>query len=218
VSAIDDWPQSSRGALPGAPLCFSTFEHFICILFSHSPFLSHCFSSFLLPQVVSPDGRKVRRSQPLPDVNLFDIQMRTVVAENLPANPTIESMEALFGAVGKVNMVRICHPEGANSATQSAREAQAKSKDGPSLLVSTRQHAVVEMGSVELADRACLELTDRQNWRSGLQVRPLVRRQGLRKGASWRPQQGDGDGEGSGTEGEADKVGGCTPIQLSSGK
>lgn len=160
--------------------------------------------------MVSPDGRKVRRSQPLPDVNLFDIQMRTVVAENLPANPTIEGMEALFGAVGKVNMVRICHPESANSATQSAREAQAKSKDGPSLLVSTRQHAVVEMGSVELADRACLELTDRQNWRSGLQVRPLVRRQGLRKGAPGRAQQGEGDGEGSGTEGEANKVGGCT--------
>lgn len=101
-------------------------------------------------------------------------------------------------------MVRICHPEGANSATQSARDAQAKSKDGPSLLVSTRQHALIEMESVELADRACTELTDRQNWRSGLQVRPLVRRQGLRKGGA--PRGGDSEGEGSGTEGEGNKV------------
>ncbi|GAQ78890.1 hypothetical protein KFL_000200420 [Klebsormidium nitens] len=152
--------------------------------------------------VVSSDGKKVRRAQPLPDVNLFDIQMRTVVAENLPSNPTIQGMEALFSQVGKVNMVRICHPEGANSATQSARDAQAKFKDGPSLLVSTRQHALIEMESFELADRACAELTDRQNWRSGLQVRPLVRRQGLRKASAPR---GDSEGEGTGTEGEGHK-------------
>lgn len=48
------------------------------------------------------------------------MQARTVVAENLPADHSIETIEQLFGKVGNVKMVRICHPEAANGANQSA--------------------------------------------------------------------------------------------------
>ena len=47
-------------------------------------------------------------------------QSRTVVAENLPEDHSIESMEQLFGRVGPVKMVRICYPEGANGANSTA--------------------------------------------------------------------------------------------------
>ncbi len=47
-------------------------------------------------------------------------QSRTVVAENLPEDHSIESMEQLFGKVGPVKMVRICYPEGANGANSTA--------------------------------------------------------------------------------------------------
>lgn len=47
-------------------------------------------------------------------------QARTVVAENLPEDHSIESMEQLFRKVGTVKMVRICHPEAANGANQTA--------------------------------------------------------------------------------------------------
>ncbi len=39
--------------------------------------------------VVSEDNKKVRRKMPLPEVDVVDIQRRTVVAENFQDTPTI---------------------------------------------------------------------------------------------------------------------------------
>ena len=47
-------------------------------------------------------------------------QSRTVVAENLPKDHSVESVEELFGKVGPVKMVRICSPEAANGANSTA--------------------------------------------------------------------------------------------------
>jgi La-related protein 7 len=47
-------------------------------------------------------------------------QSRTVVAENLPEDHSLESMEQFFGRVGPVKMVRICSPEAANGANSTA--------------------------------------------------------------------------------------------------
>ena len=47
-------------------------------------------------------------------------QARTVVAENLPKEHSVESVEELFSKVGPVKMVRICSPEGANGANSTA--------------------------------------------------------------------------------------------------
>ncbi|XP_024374414.1 la-related protein 6A isoform X1 [Physcomitrium patens] len=122
--------------------------------------------------VVSEDGKKVRRAHPLPEVDLEEIQARTVVAENLPEDHSIESLEQLFGKVGTVKMVRICSPEAANGAN--ATGAKHPKTD---MLVSNKLHALVEYETVELAEKAVAELTDERNWRSGLRVRLLLRRQ-----------------------------------------
>jgi La-related protein 7 len=48
------------------------------------------------------------------------VQARTVVAENLPIDYSVEKLEELFGKVGSVKMVRICHPETPNGGNQTA--------------------------------------------------------------------------------------------------
>jgi La-related protein 7 len=73
-----------------------------------------------LQLVVSEDGKKVRRLHPLPEIDLEEVQARTVVAENLPIDCSVEKLEELFGKVGSVKMVRICHPEAPNGGNQTA--------------------------------------------------------------------------------------------------
>jgi La-related protein 7 len=131
--------------------------------------------------VVTEDGKKVRRAQPLPEVDLEEVQSRTVVAENLPVDHSVESMEQLFGKVGTVKMVRICSPEAANGANSTA--AKHPKTD---MLVSNKLHALVEYESVELAEKAVAELTDERNWRSGLRVRLLLRRQAFQSKHSYQ--------------------------------
>ena len=46
--------------------------------------------------VVSEDGIRVQRATPLPDIDLEDVQARTVVAENFKTQPTIESVRNVF--------------------------------------------------------------------------------------------------------------------------
>jgi hypothetical protein len=53
-------------------------------------------------------------------VSMVFEQSRTVVAENLPEDHFVESMEQLFGRVGLVKMVRICSLEAANGANSTA--------------------------------------------------------------------------------------------------
>eukprot|EP00271_Cylindrocystis_brebissonii_P001055 TRINITY_DN112_c0_g1_i1.p1 TRINITY_DN112_c0_g1~~TRINITY_DN112_c0_g1_i1.p1 ORF type:complete len:901 (-),score=197.88 TRINITY_DN112_c0_g1_i1:167-2869(-) len=117
--------------------------------------------------VVSDDGKRVRRRTPLPDMDLEEVYGRTVVAENLPAEHSVEAMEKLFSAVGKVKMVRVCQPKAANSANQTKQ-----------MLVSNKLHALVEFETVEEAERAVANLTDASNWRSGLHVRFLGKHAG----------------------------------------
>ncbi|KAL2630536.1 hypothetical protein R1flu_015222 [Riccia fluitans] len=120
--------------------------------------------------VVSEDGKKVRRAQPLPDIDLEEVQSRTVVAENLPEDHSVESIEQLFASVGSVKMVRICQPEAANGANQTA------AKFKTDMVVSNKLHALIEFETVEQAEKAVSALTDERNWRSGLRVRLLLRR------------------------------------------
>ncbi|CAI5470827.1 unnamed protein product [Closterium sp. Yama58-4] len=145
--------------------------------------------------VVGEDGKKVRRAVPLGEVDLEEVQGRTVVAENLPEDHSIPAMEALFAKAGKVKMVRVCKPEAANSANQAATAAAAAAGAGGGagggnsgrhghkqhahhhdLVVTNKLHALVEYESVEEAERAVEMLTDENNWRSGLHVRLLIRK------------------------------------------
>ncbi|XP_002980176.2 la-related protein 6C [Selaginella moellendorffii] len=122
--------------------------------------------------VVSEDGKKVRRAEPLADIDLDEIQGRTVVAENLPEDHSIQSLEKLFGTIGSVKMVRVCEPGSANSVNNAALAKHSKTDR----VVSNKLHALVEYETLEQAEKAVAELTDQRNWRSGLHVRLLLRR------------------------------------------
>ncbi|MCO5574234.1 hypothetical protein L7F22_028016 [Adiantum nelumboides] len=146
--------------------------------------------------VVSADGKKVRRLHSLPPIDLEEIQSRTVVAENLPADHSIESMEQLFRSVGNVKVIRVCEPEASNGTNQtSAKFSKAD------MVVSNKLHALVEYETLEQAERAVAELTDQGNWRRGLHVRLLLRRTN-KHGASKSHKANEG-ADGSGPEDDA---------------
>ncbi|KAL0028664.1 hypothetical protein WJX79_009222 [Trebouxia sp. C0005] len=85
-------------------------------------------------------GHRVRRKEPLPQVDETEVLYRTAIVDNLPDQATIDSLTGMFSAAGKVKM----------------------------------QVAA-----------AVKQLTDSNNWRSGLRVRPLLRH-------AFQPQQPHG--------------------------
>ncbi|GJN24200.1 hypothetical protein PR202_gb11930 [Eleusine coracana subsp. coracana] len=118
--------------------------------------------------VVSEDGKKVRRAQLFTDRHKEELQSRMVVAENLPDDSTRNSLEKIFGIIGIVKNIRICHPQEPSSARSS--------KSDSSALVSNKLHAVIEYETTQQADSAVDKLNDERNWRKGLRVRTVLRR------------------------------------------
>ncbi|CAN6282418.1 unnamed protein product [Urochloa humidicola] len=119
--------------------------------------------------VVSDDGRRVRRAQPFTERHKEEMQSRMVIAENLPDDSTRNSLEKIFGVIGSVKNIRICHPQEPSSARSSRSDANA-------LLVSNKLHALIEYETSQQADRAVDRLNDGRNWRKGLHVRAVLRR------------------------------------------
>ncbi|KAI3990122.1 hypothetical protein MKX01_020919 [Papaver californicum] len=115
--------------------------------------------------VVSDDGKKVKRKHLFTDRDKEDLQARTVVAENLPEDYTHQNLEKIFGVVGSVKTVRICHPQESNV-----------SRPKGDVLISNKLHALVEYETVVQAEKAVEKLNDERNWRKGLRVRLLLRR------------------------------------------
>ncbi|KAI8532865.1 hypothetical protein RHMOL_Rhmol11G0248000 [Rhododendron molle] len=89
---------------------------------------------------------------------------RTVVVENLPEDHSHHNLEKIFGVVGRVKTVRICHPHESNS-----------SRSKVDVLISNKLHALVEYETLEIAEKAVEKLNDERNWRKGLRVRLLLR-------------------------------------------
>ncbi|KAJ1257267.1 hypothetical protein BS78_K129900 [Paspalum vaginatum] len=118
--------------------------------------------------VVSADGKKVRRAQPFTERHKEELQSRMVIAENLPDDSTRNSLEKIFGVIGSVKNIRICHPQEPSSARSSKSDANA--------LVSNKLHAVIEYETSQQAHRAVDKLNDERNWRKGLRVRAVLRR------------------------------------------
>ncbi|OEL29528.1 La-related protein 6C [Dichanthelium oligosanthes] len=118
--------------------------------------------------VVSDDGRKVRRAEPFTERHKEELQSRMVIAENLPDDSTRNSLEKIFGVIGSVKNIRICHPQEPSSARSSKSDANA--------LVSNKLHALIEYETSQQADRAVDKLNDGRNWRKGLRVRAVLRR------------------------------------------
>ncbi|XP_039780555.1 la-related protein 6C-like [Panicum virgatum] len=119
--------------------------------------------------VVSDDGRRVRRAQPFTERHKEELQSRMVIAENLPDDSTRNSLEKIFGVIGSVKNIRICHPQEPSSSRSSKPDANP-------LLVSNKLHALIEYETSQQADRAVDKLNDGRNWRKGLRVRAVLRR------------------------------------------
>ncbi|KAF5727238.1 la-related protein 6C [Tripterygium wilfordii] len=120
------------------------------------------FSSKL---VVTEDGQKVKRKHPFTDKDKEDLQQaRTVVVENLPEDHSHHNLEKIFGVVGSVKNIRICHPKESIS-----------TRPKGDFFISNKLHAFVEYESPEIAERAVEKLNDERNWRKGLRVRVLLR-------------------------------------------
>ncbi|RLN42658.1 la-related protein 6C-like [Panicum miliaceum] len=116
--------------------------------------------------VVSDDGRRARRAQPFTERHKEELQSRMVIAENLPDDSTRNSLEKIFGVIGSVKNIRICHPQEPSSSRSSKPDANP-------LLVSNKLHALIEYETSQQAEKA---LNDGRNWRKDLRVRAVLRR------------------------------------------
>ncbi|KAL5705114.1 hypothetical protein ACHQM5_023457 [Ranunculus cassubicifolius] len=115
--------------------------------------------------VVSEDGKRVRRKHFFTEREKEDLQTRVVVVENLPEDYSHRNLEKIFGVVGSVRTVRICHPQDSNT-----------SRSKGDVVISNKLHALVEYETGDQAEKAVEKLNDERNWRKGLRVRLLLRR------------------------------------------
>ncbi|CAI9268912.1 unnamed protein product [Lactuca saligna] len=121
--------------------------------------------------MVSEDGKKVKRQHPLTESDMEELQSRIIVAENLPEDHCHQNLMKVFSVVGSVKTIRTCQPQASNGGPSSnSRTAKA---DG--MLFSNKLHAFVEYESIELAEKAVMELNKEGSWRNGLRVRLLRR-------------------------------------------
>ncbi|XP_062190503.1 la-related protein 6C-like [Phragmites australis] len=116
--------------------------------------------------IVSDDGKKVRRRQPFTEKHKEELQSRMIIAENLPEDSSRNSLEKIFGVIGSVKNIKICHPQEPSSARASKSDT----------LVSNKMHALVEYETSQQAEKAVEKLNDERNWRKGLRVRAVLRR------------------------------------------
>ncbi|XP_047340381.1 la-related protein 6A [Impatiens glandulifera] len=121
-------------------------------------------SSFL---VLSSNGKRVRRLQPLPVAGAAkDAQSYLVVAENLPEDHSVENIQRIFGEAGKIKNVSINDPHDAKGSKKLTIAEK---------LLSNKLHAVVEYETIEDAEKAVTMLNNEQDWRFGMRVK-LVKR------------------------------------------
>ncbi|KAL2529915.1 la-related protein 6B [Forsythia ovata] len=121
--------------------------------------------------VVSEDGKKVRRQHPLTESDMEELQSRIVIAENLPEDHCHQNLMKIFSSVGSVKSIRTCLPQNSNGGASSA----SRNAKGNAVHFSNKLHAFVEYESVELAEKAVVELNDEGNWRNSLKVRLLIK-------------------------------------------
>ncbi|GMH08754.1 hypothetical protein Nepgr_010594 [Nepenthes gracilis] len=139
--------------------------------------------------VVSDDGKKVKRVHPLTDME--ELQARIIVAENLPEDHCHQNLMKVFSSVGSVKSIRTCQPQASNNGASSA----SRSSKGENMLHSNKLHAFVEYESIELAEKAVVELNDEGDWRNGLRVRLLLKR--MSKSVQARGKKAGNEGEGT---------------------
>ncbi|KAL9354496.1 hypothetical protein Peur_052466 [Populus x canadensis] len=118
----------------------------------------------IIKQVLAEDGKKVKRKLPFTDKHREELQSRIVVVENLPDDHSHQNVQKIFSVIGSAKTIRICHPQESNSS---------RAKNG--FFVTNKLHALVELESRVIAEKAVEKLNDERNWRKGLKVRLLLR-------------------------------------------
>ncbi|XP_011001196.1 PREDICTED: la-related protein 6C [Populus euphratica] len=114
--------------------------------------------------VLAEDGKKVKRKLPFTDKDREELQSRIVVVENLPDDHSHQNVQKIFSVIGSAKTIRICHPQESNS-------SRAKND----FFVTNKLHALVELETRVIAEKAVEKLNDERNWRKGLRVRLLLR-------------------------------------------
>ncbi|GMJ14196.1 La related protein 6a [Hibiscus trionum] len=126
--------------------------------------------------VVSSDGKKVKRRNPLPAIEVRDPKLFTVLVENLPEDHSVENIKKIFGEVGRIKKISIRDPHAVEMSKKSGRA---------DILISSKLHALVEYETVEAAEKAVATLNNEHDWRNGMHVKLLDRmgKHGQRKQA-----------------------------------
>lgn len=148
---------------------------------------------------VSEDGTRVRRLEPIPDVDIEEIKARTVVVENA-REFTVAALRQLFEPHGEVLNVRI------KQMSRDATDVGGKKKlRGCDFIVadSTKTHALVEFADVPSATEAAKALDNSSDWRNGMRVRFLPKAKKKKKTKTVKQKmteegeegQGEKDGE-----------------------
>ncbi|CAI0541002.1 unnamed protein product [Linum tenue] len=183
----------------------SSFKKVKAAVDSHSQLANILRNSLKL--IVSEDGKRVKRQQPFTEPDMEELQSRIIVAENLPEDHCHQNLMKIFSSVGSVRTIRTCPPQ--NSGAGPAAGSRSTKADG--MHFTNKLHAFVEYDSVEIAEKAVMELNEEANWRNGLRVRLMLKRPS-KPGAGGRGKK-DVDGPGQSEEEEA-----CTSEQQSDEK
>uniref|UniRef100_A0A6N2N093 RRM domain-containing protein n=1 Tax=Salix viminalis TaxID=40686 RepID=A0A6N2N093_SALVM len=145
-------------------------------------FVCHKFICLNL-QVVNSDGKKVKRLYPFHFSEVEDPKLCTVLVENLPEDHSLNNLQRMFGAAGKI--------------FPSVIHFQSKKGSKTDILISSKLHAFV---TVEAAEKAVATLNNEQDWRNGMRVKLLKQtaKHGQRRQV-WREPDSEKNRKGRGT-------------------
>ncbi|KAK9267774.1 hypothetical protein L1049_010208 [Liquidambar formosana] len=128
--------------------------------------------------VVSSDGKKVKRLNPLPFNDVKDPKLCTVLVENLPEDHSADNIRRIFGEAGNIKNICIRDPHAVEESTKVCKEEK---------LISGKVHALVEYETLEAAEKAVATLNDEDDWRNGMRVKLLKKMGKYGQGRkSWR--------------------------------
>ncbi|KAK8618574.1 hypothetical protein V6N13_132561 [Hibiscus sabdariffa] len=127
---------------------------------------------------VNPDGKKVKRLNPLPPTEVRDPKLFTVLVENLPEDHSVQNIRRIFGEVGPIKNITLRDPHAVEESKKNGRA---------DILVSSKLHALVEYQTVEAAEKAVTTFNDERDWRNGMHVK-LLKRMGnhAQRRQAWR--------------------------------
>ncbi|KAI9198054.1 hypothetical protein LWI28_009223 [Acer negundo] len=147
--------------------------------------------------VVSSNGKKLRRLNPLPVTEVRDQKLFTVLVENLPEDHSVENIRKMFVEAGNIKNICIHDPHAVE---------ESKKGNKAEILISNKLHALVEYETVEAAEKAVATLNNEQDWRNGMRVK-LLQRMGKygHKMQAWRGSESEKNGIGHASEQTGDE-------------